>query len=231
MICASPTTDPMTNDLPIPTSGELVITVRALRAQHEGAEVMVQLLIENGEHREQKNLTVTMEQYCELGIKKGRITEERYEELEAASEFCRALRHGEYLLSYGANSAQMLSRKLVQRGYSREVAASVAEHLLRSGVIDEEKDLRREVEKCLCKLWGPKRINAHLWSRGFGSEALQIVPALFEEIDFSRACAQLIRKKYGELPADADERRRMTASLGRYGYSLGEIREAMKKIE
>ena len=31
----------------------LRITIRALRAQHEGAEMLVQLLLENGEHQEQ----------------------------------------------------------------------------------------------------------------------------------------------------------------------------------
>ncbi len=220
----------MTNELPYSKSGELTITVRALRAQHEGAEVMVQVLIENGEQKEQKNLLLTMEQYCDLKVQKGRIDEETYERLEAASEFCHALRHGEYLLSWGANSAQMLARKLVQRGYSREVSAEVAEHLCAMGLINEASDVRREVEKCLRKLWGAKRIQSHLWSRGFGSDALQELPQLLEEIDFAKACSLLIQKKYGTVPTDPDERRRMTASLARYGYTLGEIREAIRLL-
>lgn len=209
----------------------LTITVRALRAQHDGAEVLVQVLLENGEHREQKNLPLTMEQYCELKVQKGIITEEAYDRIECASRLCQALRSGENLLSYGANSVQQLARKLVQRGYSREVSLAAAKLLESRGLIDEGRDVRREVEKCLRKLWGEKRISAHLWSRGFGTEALAELPALLEEIDFSANCATLIRKKYGAPPTDREEFRRMTASLSRYGYSIGEIRDAIKTFQ
>ncbi len=218
----------MTNDF-APASG-ITVTIQALRAQNEGAEVAVQLLIENGEHRERKTVTLTMEQYCALRPQKGSITEEQYDALEAAGEYCRALRAGENLLSYGANSRQMLARKLTTRGYSREVSANVAAHLSDIGLINEENDMQREVEKCLRKLWGARRIRSHLWSRGFDSEAISNLPSLMEEIDFAENCATLIRKKYGTLPTDPDERRRMTASLSRYGYTLTEIREACRLI-
>ena len=207
------------------------ITVRALRAQHDGAEVLVQVLIENGEHREQKSLPLTMEQYCELKPARGVISEETYDRLEEASQLCQAMRSGENLLSYGANSVQMLSRKLMQRGYSREVSTAAAVRLQERGLIDEENDLRREVEKCTKKLWGARRISAHLWSRGFSGETLSELPNLLEEVDFTANCAVLIQKKYGEIPSEADELRRMTASLSRYGYSLGEIRAAMRTLQ
>ena len=95
------------------TASPLTITVRALRAQHDGAEMLVQLLLENGEHQEQKSLVITTEQYCEFNLTRGPITEEIYEKIEEAAELCRALRSGESLLSYGANSVQALTRKLV----------------------------------------------------------------------------------------------------------------------
>ena len=50
------------------TATPLTITIRALRAQHEGAEMLVQLLLENGEHQEQKSLVITTEQYCEFNV-------------------------------------------------------------------------------------------------------------------------------------------------------------------
>ncbi len=218
------------NDLPQASNGELLITIRSFHAQHEGSEILVRLTIENGEHRESKSLLLTMEQYCDLKLKKGPINEETYDRLEEASTFCHALRHGEYLLSFGGNSAQMLSRKLTQRGYSREISDAVAKQLTDVGLIDEEQDMRREVEKCLRKLWGAKRISAHLWSRGFATETLAGLSNLLSEVDFCEHCASLIRKKYGTVPTDPDERRRMTASLSRYGYSLGEIREGSRRV-
>lgn len=209
----------------------LTITIRALRAQHEGAEMLVQLLLENGEHQEQKSLVITTEQYCEFNLTRGPISEEVYEQIEEAAELCRALRSGESLLSYGANSVQALTRKLVGKGYKREVAAVAAERLAGYGLIDEERDMKREVEKCLRKLWGAKRISAHLWSKGYAIETMQGLNELLEDIDFSQNCATLIKKHYGEVPQDADEHRRMIASLSRYGYSISEIREAIRLLK
>ena len=209
----------------------LTITIRALRAQHEGAEMLVQLLLENGEHQEQKSLVITTEQYCEFNLTRGPITEEVYEKIEEAAELCRALRSGESLLSYGANSVQALTRKLIGKGYKRDVAAEAAERLAGYGLIDEERDMQREVEKCLRKLWGSKRISAHLWTKGYAAETMQGLPAILEEVDFAHNCAGLIKKHYGEVPTDADEHRRMFASLSRYGYSLGEIREAIRLLQ
>ena len=205
----------------------LRITIRALRAQHDGAEMLVQLLLENGEHQEQKSLVITTEQYCEFNITCGPITEETYEKIEEAAELCRALRSGESLLSYGANSVQALTRKLIGKGYKRDVAAKAAEHLAGYGLIDEERDMEREVEKCLRKLWGAKRISAHLWSKGYATETMKGLSSLLEDVDFATNCAALIQKHYGEPPTEADEHRRMIASLSRYGYSIGEIRDAI----
>jgi SOS response regulatory protein OraA/RecX len=213
------------------TSSPLTITVRALRAQHEGAEMLVQLLLENGEHQEQKSLVITTEQYCEFNLTRGPISEELYEQIEEAAELCRALRSGESLLSYGANSVQALTRKLVGKGYNREVAAQAAERLAGYGLIDEERDMQREVEKCLRKLWGSKRISAHLWSKGYAAETMRGLSDLLVDIDFSENCAALIKKHYGEVPRDADEHRRMIASLSRYGYSIGEIRDAIRLLQ
>lgn len=228
-ICVSRTA--MTNNQHMSAHLPVTITVRALRAQHEGSEVLVQLLLENGEHREQKTLPLTMEQYCELKPQKGVISEEVYERLEEASQLCLALRSGESLLSYGANSVQHLTKKLMLRGYSREVSLAAAKRLEASGLIDEENDVRREVEKCLKKLWGEKRISAHLWGRGFAAESLRELPMLLSEVDFEANCAALIRKKYGSVPRDPDELRRMTAALARYGYSISQIRAAMRELQ
>ena len=228
LICASP----MTNDhTAFGGASGLTITIRALRAQHEGAEMLVQLLLENGEHQEQKSLVITTEQYCEFNLTRGPISEEIYEKIEEAAELCRALRSGESLLSFGANSVQALTRKLVGKGYRREVAAAAAERLAGYGLIDEERDMQREVEKCLRKLWGAKRIQAHLWSRGYAAETMQGFSALLEDVDFVQNCAAMIQKHYGEVPTDADEHRRMIASLSRYGYSIGQIRDAIHMLK
>ena len=98
------------------------------------------------------------------------------------------------------------------------------------GLINESEDARREVEKCLRKLWGARRIQAHLWSRGFEAEAMAELPAILADVDFVSNCVKMIQKHYGSAPTDPAELRRMTASLARYGYSMGEIREAIRSL-
>lgn len=209
----------------------LTITLRSMRARHDGAEVLLQILLENGEHKEQKTLVLTTEQYCELKPTRGLISEETYEKIEEASKLCEAVRTGEYLLSFGANSVQSLTRKLVQRGYQRDVALAAAQRLEGEGLIDEERDLRHEVEKCLRKLWGAKRIRTHLWSRGYASESMQSLDELLTQVDFEASCVALIKKHYGDLPEDREEQRRVVAFLSRYGYSISEIRSALKALK
>ena len=208
----------------------LTITVRSIRAQNEGAEVSVGIVMECGDHREQKNLILTTEQYCELKPCRGEISEESYERLEAASRLCAAVRCGENLLSYGANSVQMLTGKLVRRGFSKDNATRAAEKLQEMGLIDEAGDLRREVEKCLRKLWGAKRIRGHLWGRGFGASAMDCLDGILAEVDFVSNCKTLIQKHYGAIPGEVGEQRKMFASLTRYGYSLSEIKAALQLI-
>ena len=213
------------------THPSLTITVRSLRAQHDGAEILVGVVLESGEHREQKNLILTVEQYTELRPEKGVISEELYERLEEASDLCRAIRVGENLLSYGSNSAKMLAQKIARHGYRREIAQAAAQRLCERGLVNEERDMQREVEKCLGKLWGSKRISSHLWNRGFDGEVMRLLPSVLEDIDFVANCATLIRKHYGEVPTEPNDQKKMIASLGRYGYSLGEIREAIRSLE
>ena len=204
--------------------------IRSIRAQNNGEQIAVSVSLENGEHCENRSFLLTAGQYCELNLKKGEISEEEFDRLESASRFCMAVRCGENLLSYGANSVQTLARKIMRHGYSREEAMEAAKHLESIGLINESEDLRREVEKCLRKHWGAGRIRSHLWSRGYDRETLESLPALLEEIDFSEHCAELMRKHFGGLPETKEERNRMTASLYRYGYTLGEIKEAMKLL-
>ena len=211
-------------------SNDLTITLRTLQAQNEGSEIVLRILLECGGNREERRLVITASQYCELKPQKGILSEEAFERLEAAAELCRAIRAGENLLSYGGNTAQMLTQKLMRRGFLRATAIEAAEYLKSMGLIDEGRDLKRELEKCLRKLWGAKRINAHLWSKGFDVDAMSVLPSLLAEIDFEEHCASLIRKHYGEVPSDREEQRRMIAFLSRYGYSLDEIRAAMRKV-
>ncbi len=211
--------------------GELRLFVRSVQARNNGAQIAVNVSVENGEHRENRCFLLTAGQYYDLNVKKGELSEEAFDRLEAASRFCRAVGCGENLLSYGSNSVHALTNKIMRHGYTKEEASCAASYLESIGLIDERADLCREVEKCLNKHWGARRIQGHLWSRGYGQGALEELPEILEQVDFPDHCAKLIRKRFGGSPKDRDERNRMVASLYRYGYGLDQIKEAFRRLE
>ena len=209
----------------------LRLFVRSVQARSNGARISVSVSIENGVHCEHRSFLLTAGQYGELNIKKGAISEELFERLECASRFCTAVECGENLLSYGANSVQTLTRKIMRHGYTKQEASEAAAYLESVGVIDERSDMRREVEKCLRKHWGAERIRGHLWTKGYGREVMDELPMVLESVDFSEHCIALIKKQYGGWPEEREMRNRMVASLYRYGYKLNEIKEAGKRLE
>lgn len=206
----------------------VAISVASIRAQNNGAEMAVTVVIENGAARDVRKFVILTEQYCSLKPTRGPITEAQFEALESASRLCGALRSGQSSLSYGSASVLHLTRKIMRHGYTKEEATAAAERLRDAGLINEDDDLSREVEKCLRKLWGANRIRSHLWSKGFAKETLEALPSLLAEVDFPANCAALIRKQYGSVPTDPKDRKKLYAALARYGYSPDEIREGMR---
>lgn len=202
------------------------ITVKALRAKHGGAEVAVTVTISDGTHAETRELLLTAEQYAECKPKKGSISEEKFERLETAAQFGAAVRKGSTILGYGANSKQMLIRKLRSRGFDAEQSVAAAEYLANSNCLNEAEDAVREAEICIRKLWGRRRIIDHLRSRGYGKDVLASLEPLFEQTDFEGNCRRLIEKRYRTFPTDRDGMRKLYAALFRYGYSSDEIRSA-----
>lgn len=207
---------------------EALACICGIRAQNEGADVLLSLLTKEGEKRQ---LTITMEQYLDLHIKKGEaLSFERMEALEEAAAFCGALRCGENLLAYAPSPTLALARKIVQHGHKRAVAEAAANELAKKGLINEMALLKREVNRCVKKLWGQRRIRSYLWTRGYGKDALDSLDDLLLDIEFSEVCAELIRKQCGSLPKDPEERQKLKAKLVRYGYSPEEIRQAFRLL-
>ena len=213
------------------TSGGCRIYIRSIRALGNGERMEVAVSVEQGENREDRRFPITAGQYYELNLKKGEISEDTFDAIERASRLTGAIRQGENLLSYGANSALALTRKIMRHGYTQSEASDAVAYLSSLGLIDEWSDLSREVEKCLRKHWGADRIRGHLWSRGYDRATMERLPELLDGIDFPDHAAALLRKQYGGLPETREDRNRVTAALYRYGYRLDEIKEAFKRLQ
>lgn len=208
----------------------LTVTIRDLREQSQGDAVALTVVLSAGTHTENRTLIIGTADYARLKPKKGTVSEETFDALETAARIFGAMRKGENLLAYGANTRQMLVRKIMRHGYSREEAETATERLGAMGLIDEESDMRREVEKCLRKLWGEGRIRNQLYTKGFDRETMELLPQMLEEVDFAENCRRLIVRQYGGAPTNGDEERRMVAGLYRYGYRMDEIRTAVRAL-
>jgi SOS response regulatory protein OraA/RecX len=52
-----------------------------------------------------------------------------------------------------------------------------------------------------------------------------------ETIDFSERCAELIRRRYMKHLADPAMHKKMAATLMRCGYTMNEIRSAVRSLD
>ena len=187
----------------------------------------------SGSRSKRVKLHLLVEQYadlqaegCTFGV--GEITEQWAEELIEAGKLCAAIKRGMWLLQYGDRSARRLTAQLTAKGTDRETAATATAYLVRKGYIHEDDTARLRAEQSLRKGWGPRRIREDLRARGFTSEAVEEAMETLAEVDFAEKCADVIRKKYREIPEDRADLRKMTASLMRLGYDSDHIREAMR---
>ncbi len=180
-------------------------------------------------------LHLLVEQYADLQaeghpVRVGEITEQWAGELIEAGKLCAAIKRGMWLLQYGDRSARRLTAKLIAKGIDRDTAATATAYLVRKGYIHEDDTARLRAEQSLRKGWGPRRIREDLRAQGFTTEASEEAMEALSEVDFAEICADVIRKKYWELPEDRADRRKMTAALMRLGYDNDHIREAMRQV-
>ena len=182
---------------------------------------------------EKRTYRLLPEQYKELRLKKGEISEDVLADILDADELCRALRSGRASIAHSASSEAALKHKLRMKGFSTRSAEKAVEILVGEDAITEEEDAAREAERCLKKLWGKNRIIAHLRSKGYRHESIDRAILFIKDTDFSAVCRKAIEKKWGSLPKNTEEeptaRDRAVASLLRLGFTVSEINQAAKQ--
>lgn len=131
------------------------------------------------------------------------------------------------LLEYRDRTEQEMRRKLREREYTPEEIEETITFLTEYHYIDDAEYARRYI-RTHCGRKSIRCLRAELEQRGISRE--RIDDALEEtDVDESSQIAAWIRKK-GYTPGvhlEPDQYRRLTASLGRKGYSFEEIRQVM----
>lgn len=209
------------------------IEVISVSAVSEGAEMIISVSISDGEGRaERRKFLLFTEQYLELGIHKGSVIgEETFDKIEGLSKSCRAIRKGADLLSYSASSKMRLAQRLRAKGIDKENAVGAAEHLEKIGLINEELDIERQVDSCLKKLWGKRRIFRELCAKGYDRSLVESEINKIDDEILVQNCVECFKRKHKILPDDPEVRKKIVASLVRYGYTFSEIKEAFRIIQ
>ena len=170
--------------------------------------------------------TLPYEAYQRLGAPTGEIDRDTAKAVLYEEEKYRATKKAFDILAFGRNSARTLALKLRHRNFSPAICDEVAQMLKEKGYIKEDEDVIREVEGCLAKYWGGRRVLMHLHEKGYDSDAMGLAKEYLSEVDFVALCTELMKEKYGTLPKDERERQKIVAALIRYGYSTTEIKKA-----
>ena len=202
-----------------------------------GEETELCFELSDGEHIEKKKLVITAEMFFELGFPhfpcgKVEISCGKLDEIEYLAEKTAAIKRGLYILSFADNTKKSLVRKLIMKGFSKEIATEVADNLEKTGYINEAeaaKTLSRDMAEK--KLYGARRISAALYEKGFSQSSVQA--AMDElDLDFHIICGKRIEAMGGKaLFADKAQKQKAVASLMRYGFSYDDIREGLKLLK
>jgi SOS response regulatory protein OraA/RecX len=188
------------------------------------------MLVENEAGSESAEFSLLCELVNELGLEIGDIDGDVASEIERYAEVTRAYVSACQSLAFADSSCKALERKLVVKGFDRDIASDAIEIALSRGLVDENNTVESRVRIFLSKRWGKGRIVAKLREEGFGDGAIRHASAILCDVDFVELCAEYLRRKYPIIPSERREREKIYASLARYGYSSGEIREAFKAL-
>lgn len=195
-----------------------------------GEKTAVRVLVSNPSGREELEFAVMNIHAEELALSVGEIDDDLLPELEYFAEVAKAYSSACSSFAFAPSSCSALKRKLLQKGFQRDVCEDAIECVKQQGFLNEDEIAVRRVQLLAEKHWGRARIVAKLHEEGFDSKAMAAASEQLCNMDFVKPCAELICKKYGRVPTDPHDRDLMFASLSRMGYSTSDIREAIKLL-
>ena len=195
-----------------------------------GDRVTARVTVSNPSGREDREFTVMKAHAEELSLVIGEIDEELLPELEYFAEVAKAYGSACASFAYTPSSYSALYKKLLTKGFPRDVSSDAIDCLRDAGFIKEDEIALRRAQIFVEKRWGRIRIMAKLREEGFSDDAFYLTREFLDNTDFAEICAEHIRKKYGRIPEDDHSRKLMYASLSRMGFSGADIKNAIKLI-
>jgi SOS response regulatory protein OraA/RecX len=208
------------------------ISVYRIRATDGGAEAEILIEIANGEQSQHIKGKVSAAMLSALSLPASvkapiPLDRVRCEEILRCMKLHSAIKKGIDLLGYAKNTAKTLQYKLKQKGFPEDIAKEAVEFLSEKGYIREDEDAYYFAQTLAeRKRYGKSRIQKEMFAKGFSSETIRETLDILD-VDFAEICAARLDAMGGaslfEMPED---RKKITASLLRYGFSYAEIRKA-----
>ena len=206
--------------------------IRLLSAKPSGDErVILTISVSNPSGSEETEIVLLIEHFREMGLSVGMLDMEIMPELEYWSEVARAYFSACSSFAYTPSSLSTLRKKLIQKGFSKDIASDAIESVKSRGFVDEGQIALRRAQLCVDKRWGRSRVLMKLREEGFDEDSLGEARRFLATVNFAENCAALIKRKFGSIPEDRHERELMCASLSRMGYSAVEIRAALEIVK
>lgn len=177
-------------------------------------------------------MLVSEEQYARFDIKEGdRIDDAHFLKIREEMIFDNARRQAFTILSYGENNRKSLIQKLRAKGFSPDVCENIADYMEHRGYIDEKKQIGLLCDTYLRKKFGKLKIKSELIAKGYKREDVEAyVSRNLSEVNFADNCAYIIENKYCPLPRESQEIAKMMGALMKYGYTIGDIKEAVRMV-
>jgi regulatory protein len=148
--------------------------------------------------------------------------------MDRSAALSRAIARMKGILSYSGVSRRTLIHKLKGYDFSEEICECAADYAVEHGMVREELQVEHAIDTYLRrKYWGRRRIVAELSAKGYPREVIENALAEIPEEEFAHALHVILVRKYGEIPADPQEKQKMILSLLRMGYSGNEIKDAL----
>ena len=193
------------------------------------AGISVSILIGTADNYETTEYLISREFWQWGRLQNGSdITEEDFLGMDRSAALSRAIARMKGILSYSGVSRRMLIQRLKGYDFSEEICATAADYAVEHGMVREDVQVEHAVDTYLRrKYWGRRRIAAELSAKGYPREVIESALADIPEEEFMHALHVILERKYGEIPADPQEKQKMILSLLRMGYSGNEIKDAL----
>ncbi len=209
----------------------MTVSITSISSRSAGEEVCVcfECVSDGGDNISRESFVISAEQYLCLEVCRGVCDTDTFDRISELAQRHACIKKGIFLLGYGACSQKALAGKLSAKGFARETAAYAAEYLAHRGFIDGRGDALAQARTLVKKLWGRRRIISALYEKGYlRDDIIYALDTLEEEgTDFEENCRLLFEKKYAAIPTASEERKKITAALVRYGYTLDQIRKVI----